>query len=120
MRNHSQRSRNKLAREGAWAAPNPGRNPRGAKNIEMKPASRSIPSDWYPEKSRAAATNDRKQSRDTSSAARGHKFKTMARDAATPTQQIRSRARSVADHHSNVGAYQKRSQPGSDSVTAER
>ena len=35
--------------------------PRGAKKTESNPASSSIPSDWYEEKSCAAATNERKK-----------------------------------------------------------
>src|SRR5438270_13897180 len=60
MRNHSQRRRKRASREGGDGAPSPGHRPRGAKKTEMNPASSSIPSDWYEEKSCAAATKERK------------------------------------------------------------
>jgi hypothetical protein len=37
---------NKLNLDGGSGAPSPGRIPRGAKKIDRKPASSSIPSDW--------------------------------------------------------------------------
>src|SRR5579864_777996 len=112
MRNHSQRSRNKLRREGAWFAPKPGRKPGGAKNREMKPASSSMPSDWKPEKSCAAATNDKKQTRQTVKAPRGHRLKITATEASRPSQVINISAWLPAPNQRSVGANQKRCRPG--------
>src|ERR1700728_2896695 len=86
MRNHSHCKRNRLAREGGDGRPRPGRNPEGAKKSAMKPASSSMPSDWYPEKSCAALTNDRKHTKHTASIPRGHALMTNSRDAIMPTQ----------------------------------
>src|ERR1044071_8426118 len=111
MRNHSQRSRNRLRREGAWVAPRPGRNPGGAKNREIKPASSSMPSDWKPEKSWAAATKDKKHTRQTASAPRGHKLKITATEASRPSHVINISAWLPAPNQSSVGANQKRCRP---------
>src|SRR6185503_13218994 len=86
MRNHSQSSRKRLARDGGCDAPNRGRNPGGAKKSEMKPASSSIPSDWYDAKSCAAAMKERKHTKQTNRAARGQRLNTTAIDATTPSQ----------------------------------
>ena len=58
----------------------------------MKPASRSMPSDWKLEKSCAAATNERKQTRHTARDRRGHKFKVTATEAINPTHVINIKA----------------------------
>src|SRR5216684_5902571 len=106
MRKHSHTSKNQLAREGGLASPHPGRNPRGAKKIEMNPASSSIPSDWYAEKSCAALTNERKHTRQTTSIPRGQRFKTSSTDAIMPTQQSPVSMCELLENHSSVGAYQ--------------
>jgi len=46
MLNHTTCSRNQLAREGGSLSPQPGRNPRGAKKIEINPDESNMPSDW--------------------------------------------------------------------------
>src|SRR6476646_4087844 len=112
MRNHSQRRTNKLRREGAWLAPRPGRSPGGAKNREMKPASSSMPSDWKPEKSCAAATKDKKHTRQTAREPRGHRLKTTATEASRPSHVINISAWLPALNHRRVGANQKRCRPG--------
>src|SRR5215469_8983138 len=104
MRNHSQRSRNRLARDGGRFTPMPGSSPRGAKNREMKPASSSMPSDWYPEKSRAAETKDRKQTKHTSRLARGQRLSTTPSDAASPIQVMAISMLSVEENQRRVGA----------------
>ena len=106
MRKHSHNNRNQLIREGGLASPRPGRNPRGAKNREMNPASSSIPSDWYAEKSCAALTNERKHTKQTTSIPRGHKFKTNSTDASIPAQQIPVIMCRLLENQSSVGAYQ--------------
>ena len=95
-----------LAREGGLASPSLGRNPRGAKNKEINPASSSIPSDWYPEKSCAALTKERKHAKQIASIPRGHKFNTSSTDAIIPTQQIPVSMCRPLENHSSVGAYQ--------------
>src|SRR6266571_725774 len=106
MRKHSQFSKNKLAREGGLALPHPGRHPCGAKNMPINPASSSIPSDWYAEKSCAALTNERKHTKQIASIPRGQKFKTSSTDAIMPAQQIPITMCVLLENHSSVGAYQ--------------
>src|ERR1051325_96106 len=108
MRNHSQRSRKRLAREGGFTAPNLGRNPAGAKKSEMKPASSSIPSDWYEAKSCAAAMNERKHTKQINKAPRGHRFSTTTTEATNPSQQISKSMWLLDENHRRVGANQKR------------
>src|SRR4051812_19930156 len=85
MRNHSQTRRKRASREGGWISPSPGRRPPGAKNKERKPASRSIPSDWYEEKSCAAATKERKRMVQIAQAPRGQTLSVSRMEAARPT-----------------------------------
>src|SRR5690348_5202405 len=106
MRKHSHTSKKQLAREGGRASPHPGRHPGGAKNNAMNPASSNIPSDWYDEKSCAAATNERKHTKQIASIPRGHKFKTSSTDAIIPTQQTPVSICLPLENHSSVGAYQ--------------
>src|SRR5437773_11027556 len=106
MRKHSHTSKNQLAREGGLASPHLGRNPRGAKNRAMNPASSSIPSDWYAEKSCAALMNDRKHTKQIASIPLGHKFKTSSTDVIIPTQQIPVSMCGLLESHRSVGAYQ--------------
>src|SRR5579859_2487973 len=112
MRNHSQRSRNRLRREGAWVAPRPGRNPGGAKNREIKPASSSMPSDWKPEKSCAAATKDRKQTEHIAKDRRGQRLRITATEASSPSHVINISAWLPAPNQRSVGARRKCSSPG--------
>src|SRR3954452_18240801 len=106
MRNHSHRSMNRLKGDGGSAAPSPGRMPRGAKKHEMKPASSSIPSDWYDEKSCSAATHDRKSSVAAATAIRGQTLATSRSDATMPAPTTSVSARSPEPSQSSVGAYQ--------------
>src|SRR2546422_242168 len=69
MRNHSQRRRKMAARMGGLWGARRGRNPGGARKREMKPASRSMLSDWEPEDSDAALTEERKQRKQRGSVA---------------------------------------------------
>src|SRR5215467_3307843 len=112
MRNHSQRSRNRLRRDGAWLAPRRGRKPGGAKNREMKPASSSMPSDWNPEKSCATATKDKKHARQTARDPRGQRLKMTATDEMMPSHVINISAWLPAPNQRSVGANQKRCRPG--------
>src|SRR3954470_18048106 len=109
MRNHSHRSMNRLSRDGGSAAPSPGRTPRGAKKREMNPASSSIPSDWYDEKSCSAATHDRNSSVQMPTVSRGHTFAASRREAAMPPATSIVSAALPEPSQSSVGAYQKRS-----------
>src|SRR5271155_1114361 len=106
MRNHSHCSRKRLAREGGFSSPNPGRKPAGAKNSAITPASSNIPSDWYPEKSRATLTNETKHKKQISSDARGHRFSVTSSDATNPTQHSVSNVPLPAPNHSKVGTVQ--------------
>src|SRR5580693_446333 len=118
MRDHCHCNRKRLAREGGLALPRPGRSPGGAKINAMKPASSNMPSDWYPEKSCAAATNERKHTKHTSSEARGQRFTTTRIDAMIASQTTSINARSLAPNHSRVGANQKRCAWNDDAPTA--
>src|SRR2546423_8778714 len=93
-------------RDGGSFAPSPGRAPPGAKKKEMKPASSSIPSDWYDEKSCSEAMHERKSNVQTAIIARGAKFKTNKTDATMPSMITSESAGSDALSHSSVGAYQ--------------
>src|SRR3954467_11017826 len=106
MRNHSQRSMNRLNRDGGSVAPSPGRNPRGAKNIERNPASSSIPSDWYDEKSWSAAMHERKKSVHSATLSRGQMLATRSSEQTIPASTTPSRAESEELIQNNVGAYQ--------------
>src|SRR6266496_5626178 len=118
MRNHSHCSKNRLAREAGCIGPKRGRNPSGAKKKEINPASSSIPSDWYPEKSCAALTKDRKHTKQTTSIPRGHRFNTSSTDAIMPSQQSPLSISGPLETHSTVGAYHNRCQCPSDCATA--
>src|SRR2546422_47588 len=118
MRNHSHCSRNRLAREGGRAAPQPGRNPSGAKKSAMKPASSSMPSDWYPEKSSAALTNERKHAKQITSIPRGQTSKTSSREAAIPIQHKAVNIREPLENHSSVGANHRREKWPNECATA--
>src|SRR6476659_8149275 len=109
MRNHSHRSMKRLKGDGGSAAPSPGRMPRGAKKREMNPASSSIPSDWYDEKSSSAATHDRKSSVQRAAVARGQTFATSRSEATIPAATTRVSAASPEPSQRRVGAYQARS-----------
>ncbi len=74
--------------------------------MAINPASSSIPSDWYAEKSCAALTKERKHTKQTASIPRGQKFKTSNTDAIMPAQQIPVSICAVLENHSSVGAYQ--------------
>src|SRR6185312_8180303 len=93
-------------REGGFRAPNLGRNPAEAKKSEMKPASSSIPSDWYEAKSCAAAMKERKHTKQINKAPRGHRFTTT--EATNPSQQISISMWLLDENHRRVGANQKR------------
>src|SRR5678810_1386648 len=99
MRNHSHRSMNRLARDGGLLAPSFGRKPRGAKKIERNPASSSIPSDWYDEKSWSAAMHDRKSSVHNATVSFGAMLPTSSSEHTSPAATSRVRAVSPALTH---------------------
>src|SRR5215208_7102913 len=111
MRNHSNSSRNRLARDGGSLAPSPGRTPRGAKKIEMNPASSSIPSDWYDEKSCSAPTHDMKSSVQSATVSRGHTLTVRSTEQTMPAATTAVSAASLALAQNKVGASQKRASP---------
>src|SRR6266581_2513476 len=100
---------NRLKREGGSLAPSPGRVPRGAKKKERNPASSSIPSDWYDEKSCSPPMQERKSTVQIVTVSFGRKLKTRRVDAMRPATTTRVRAKSDALIQSSVGAYQTRS-----------
>src|SRR3954464_14810194 len=100
---------NKLNRDGGSFRPSPGRRPRGAKKNEIKPASRSIPSDWYDEKSWSAPMHERKSTVHIATAGRGATLTISRTDATIPATTISVSAKSEALSQSRVGAYQTRS-----------
>src|SRR5215813_10066748 len=117
MRNHSQSSRKTMARLGKSAMARPGRRPFGAKNNARKPASSSIPSDWYPENSPAALTKDRKHTKQTSRAPRGTMLAITSNDATIPTQHKAIKECDPLEHQSSVGADQNRAEPAERAIT---
>src|SRR5678809_1505540 len=112
MRNHSHRSMNRLARDGGLLAPSFGRTPRGAKKIERNPASSSIPSDWYAEKSCSAAIHERNSSVHNATVTFGAMLATSSSEHTTPAATISVSVVSPALNQSSVGAYQNCLMPG--------
>src|SRR5580658_1017090 len=112
MRNHSHCRSQRLRRIGGCAAPRPGRSPDGAKNIEMKPASSSMPSDWYDEKSPEELTKARKHSQQMSRLARGQRFKKTVMDASRPIHVTATMKCVLEEIQKSEGATQKRLLPG--------
>src|SRR5512138_3519836 len=112
MRNHSQCSMNRLIDDGGFAAPRPGHTPRGAKKIEISPASSSIPSDWYDEKSCSVTTHERNSSVQAATASFGHTFTTTRTEHTIPSATMAVSARSLASSHKTLGTYHSRSSPG--------
>src|SRR6266550_3233930 len=106
MRNHSQRSMNRLNPDGGSRSPRPGRYPLGAKKNEMKPASSSIPSDWYDEKSCSAPMHERKSRVHSAIVHLGEMLKTTSTDTTMPAMTTSVSAASDALIQSSVGAYQ--------------
>src|SRR6478672_986801 len=104
MRNHSQRSMKRLNAEGGLVAPSRGRRPGGARKIERNPASNSIPSDWYDEKSCSAPMHERKSRVQSAVVHLGQTLKTTSSDATIPATTIVASAASDALIQSNVGA----------------
>src|SRR5678816_2745035 len=96
----------RLNADGGVLAPSFGRTPRGAKKIERNPASSSIPSDWYDEKSCSAAIHERKRTVHSATLSFGQTFATSAREQSTPAATTTVSAVSPALIHNNVGAYQ--------------
>src|SRR5690242_12869176 len=106
MRNHSHRSMNRLMREGGSCAPSLGRNPRGANQIEMNPASSSIPSDWYEEKSCSVAMNERNSSVQIAIISRGQMFAVRSNEHTIPAATAANSAPSSQRAQKMLGAYQ--------------
>src|SRR5450631_1106384 len=77
----------------------------------MNPASSNMPSDWYPEKSPAALTNDRKQTKQMASAMRGQTFSTINNAASIPTQHNAVNMCEPLEIHKSVGANQNLAGP---------
>src|SRR5690349_22804500 len=97
---------NRLKRDGGPAAPRPGRRPGGVNQNETNPASRSIPSDWYDEKSCNAATHERKSSVHRAVVRRGKTFAVSSSDETRPQTMTVVSPRSPAPNQKIVGAYQ--------------
>src|SRR5665213_3396173 len=106
MRNHSHCKRKRLAREGGCGAAKPGQKPRGAKKSARNPASSSMPSDWYPEKSPATETKDKKHAKQNAKLTRGHTLQKASNEAARPTHMIALSAVSLDEIQNNDGASQ--------------
>src|SRR5947207_9187074 len=99
----------RLKRDGGSLSASPGRFPRGAKKSERNPASSSIPSDWYDEKSCNAPMQERKETVQIAIVPFGQKLKTRRIEATSPATTNSVRAESDAFIQSSVGAYQTRS-----------
>src|SRR5947208_1239181 len=114
MRNASQISRARLAGDGGAAAPSPGRAPADAKKMETKPASSSMPSDWYDENTCAPEINDRNAITATATARRGQRLTSSNSEAASPTPTSADSAASPLPSQSRVGTSQSaRASPSS-------
>jgi hypothetical protein len=74
--------------------------------MEMKPASSSIPSDWYDEKSWSTAMHDRKSRVHRATVTRGQTLAASSSEQTMPAPTTRVRARSLAPSQNRVGAYQ--------------
>src|SRR5581483_3318941 len=117
MRNHSHCRRKRLSCDGGECSPQRGRNPDGAKNREINPASSSMPSDWYPEKSCAALTNERKHTQQISNIPRGQILNTKSREAIIPAMQTADSMRGPLAIQSRLGTNQNFHEPA-DRATA--
>src|SRR5258708_29474753 len=106
MVNHTHCKRNRLPRDGGCSSPHFGRSPGATKKMLRKPADSSIPSDWYPEKSCAAAIIERKLTKQATTIPLGQTFSVSSTAPATPTQQSASSARGPLPSQRSVGAYQ--------------
>src|SRR5689334_21669674 len=111
---------NSETRDGGLCAPSPGRRPRGARKKEMKPASSSIPSDWYEEKSCSAAMQERKSTVHTATIQRGAMLNTNRIDAVIPKLMTTVCAGSDAFSQNSVGSYQIFSTPPRNRVSCWR
>src|SRR6266404_5370802 len=98
----------RLQRDGGSVAPSPGCNPRGAKKNERNPASSSIPSDWYDEKSCSAAMHERNSTVHNATVSLGQTLKTSSSETMRPAPTTRVSAVSLALSQNRVGAYQQR------------
>src|SRR6185503_4585347 len=98
--------------DGGWAAPSFGRRPRGAKKIERHPASSSMPSDWYDEKSWSAAIHERNNSVHNATVSFGATLTTSSTEHRNPAATMSVSAASPALNQSRVGAYQNCLTPG--------
>src|SRR6185437_14640281 len=97
---------NRLKREGGSLAPSPGHRPRGANQKAMNPASMSMPSDWYDEKSCRVAMHERKSRVASAIVSRGQTFATTSTEHAIPATTTIVSARSPAPSQNRLGAYQ--------------
>src|SRR5580704_16877490 len=77
----------------------------------MNPASNNIPSDWYPEKSDAALTNERKHTKQIANMPRGQILKTSSTEAISPADHKAISIGELLLNHSNLGAYQNLKRP---------
>src|SRR5258708_10046802 len=101
----------RLARDGGCDRARPGRTPRGAKKCDRKAASSSLPSDWYDEKSCAAAMNVRKQTPATAMETRGQRLRISVIEAISPMATNVSSARSLDEIHTRDGINQNAFHP---------
>src|SRR3954453_17739542 len=99
---------NKLNRDGGSVRPSPGRRPHGAKKNEIKPASRSIPSDWYDEKSWSAAMHERKKIVQSATLRRGQTLAMRRSEQIRPAITTATSATSDVLIQNSVGAYHVR------------
>src|SRR3954471_12442391 len=110
----------RLTLDGGSAAPSPGQTPRGAKKHEMNPASSSMPSDWYDEKSCSTAMHERKSSVASAIASFGQTFTVMSSEQKRPATTSVVNAVSLAFNQKTDGIYQSRLIPGTAARTVDR
>ena len=88
--------------------------------MATNPASSSIPSDWYPEKSCAAAAKERKSTTQSAQVRRGHRLRVKRIEQTSPAHTSARSAPSPLESQSKVGAAQTDFQPGSARASASR
>src|SRR5512143_2425981 len=120
MRSHSHRSMKRLIDDGGSALPRLGHTPRGAKKIEIRPASSSIPSDWYDEKSCSVTTHERNSTVQAATLTLGHTFTTTRTEHTIPSATTAVSARSLVPSHKTLGTYHSRLTPGTTADTRPR
>ena len=111
-RNSNHRIMKMAIGRGGELAPRPGRRPAGAKGIHSSAVSSIRPSSCAGVNSPHAPTNETKASQQTARAILGHKFRTSATAARTPTQASAVIMAALGLSQNKLGALKKASSAG--------